>query len=85
MIDSRRLMHPELRTGMRLSVVQLLTGFAALTFLVLNSASAAGFPEKTWPTATPAENGLDELKLASARDYALTGEGSGCLFIAANL
>jgi hypothetical protein len=41
--------------------------------------AAAEFPGKTWPTATPAELSLDEAKLAQARDYALTGEGSGCI------
>ncbi|HSI11199.1 MAG TPA: serine hydrolase, partial [Chthoniobacter sp.] len=40
---------------------------------------AAEYPGKTWPTAAPAELGLDEAKLAQARDYALTGEGSGCI------
>jgi CubicO group peptidase (beta-lactamase class C family) len=29
--------------------------------------------------ATPAEMGLDGVKLGEARDYALTGEGSGCI------
>ncbi|MCX8092296.1 MAG: serine hydrolase [Verrucomicrobiae bacterium] len=32
-----------------------------------------------WPTARPADVGLDETKLAEARDYALTGGGSGCV------
>ncbi len=32
-----------------------------------------------WPRAAPAEMGLDEAALAQARDYALTGEGSGCV------
>jgi CubicO group peptidase (beta-lactamase class C family) len=30
-----------------------------------------------WQIASPASQGLDESKLAQARDYALTGEGSG--------
>lgn len=32
-----------------------------------------------WPTAKPAEVGLEETKLAQARDYARTGGGSGCI------
>ena len=35
--------------------------------------------EPGWPTATPSEAGMDEAKLAQARDYALTGDGSGCI------
>lgn len=30
-----------------------------------------------WPTASPASQGMDEVKLRQARDYALTGGGSG--------
>src|SRR5688572_27340274 len=37
------------------------------------------FPGKAWETATPAEAGLDEAKLAEARDYALTSGGSGVI------
>jgi CubicO group peptidase (beta-lactamase class C family) len=33
----------------------------------------------TTPAATPASAGLDAAKLDTARDYALTGEGSGCI------
>jgi len=32
-----------------------------------------------WPRATPTEVGMDEAKLAEARDYALSGGGSGCV------
>jgi len=35
------------------------------------------FPTRGWTEKTPAEVGLDEAKLAEARDYALTGEGAG--------
>src|SRR4051812_31890154 len=37
------------------------------------------WPSEKWETATPAEAGLDEPKLLLARDYALTGEGSGMI------
>jgi CubicO group peptidase (beta-lactamase class C family) len=38
---------------------------------------AAEFPGEHWAKATPAEANLDEAKLNEARDYALTGGGSG--------
>jgi CubicO group peptidase (beta-lactamase class C family) len=38
---------------------------------------AAEFPGEKWQRATPAEAGLDEAKLNTARDYALSGGGSG--------
>lgn len=37
------------------------------------------FPGETWETVRPVEAGLDESKLAEARDYALTGAGSGMI------
>ncbi|MBI4325657.1 MAG: serine hydrolase [Chloroflexi bacterium] len=53
------------------------------TFLLLGvmaiGARAADFPDARWGTATPADAGLDASKLAQARDYALTGGGSGCI------
>lgn len=39
--------------------------------------SAAEFPREHWLKATAAEVGLDEGELKQARDYALTGGGSG--------
>jgi CubicO group peptidase (beta-lactamase class C family) len=55
---------------------------AALAALWLASPTGAQLPEHAWPNpdwprATPAEAGLDEARLAQARDYALTGGGSG--------
>jgi CubicO group peptidase (beta-lactamase class C family) len=41
--------------------------------------AAAEFPGDHWATATPAEAGFEEAKLAQARDYALQGGGSGCI------
>jgi CubicO group peptidase (beta-lactamase class C family) len=38
---------------------------------------AAEFPGERWQRIMPAEAGLDEAKLHAARDYALTGGGSG--------
>lgn len=39
----------------------------------------SSWPLADWPHATPADVGLDEAKLGQARDYALTGGGSGCI------
>ncbi len=40
---------------------------------------ALEYPGEEWTRVTPAEAGLDETKLLAARDYALTGDGSGCI------
>lgn len=50
--------------------------------MMLGAARAGAAPETVWPeaqweAATPAAMGMDEAKLAKARDYALTGDGSG--------
>jgi CubicO group peptidase (beta-lactamase class C family) len=51
-----------------------------LFLLALGSPTwAAEFPAAQWKTTTPAGAGLDEAKLHAARDYALTGGGSGCV------
>lgn len=39
----------------------------------------ADFPAESWATISVAEAGLDESLLLQARDYALTGGGSGCI------
>jgi CubicO group peptidase (beta-lactamase class C family) len=43
--------------------------------------SAEHFPGQNWETATPQELGLNERLLFQARDYALTGNGSGCVVV----
>ena len=50
-----------------------------LLLLALPSARAADFPAEQWTKATPAEAGLEEAQLQKARDYALTGGGSGTI------
>ncbi|HOD82140.1 MAG: beta-lactamase/D-alanine carboxypeptidase [Planctomycetes bacterium ADurb.Bin126] len=45
----------------------------------LASAAEDAWPGRGWPTATPEQAGLDAARLAEARDYALTGSGSGCV------
>lgn len=51
----------------------------ALLFSVFIASAlhAAGWPGKEWEKATPDSLGINAEKLAQARDYALTGEGSG--------
>lgn len=39
----------------------------------------SSYPDKDWPEAAPAEVGLDAAALGRARDYALTGGGSGMI------
>lgn len=43
------------------------------------SHAALAFPGKDWPTASPESVGMDPAKIAQARDYALTGQGSGMI------
>ncbi len=64
---------------MRLCVVFL------FVWLRLAAADPASWPGEQWPTANPAELGLAEKKLGEARDYALTGEGSGCIIVRGRL
>jgi len=47
--------------------------------------AAEAWPKAEWPAATPAEVGLDATKLAEAREYALTGGGSGYITRHGNL
>jgi CubicO group peptidase (beta-lactamase class C family) len=57
--------------------LKVVTGAGGL----LTGAQAKG----NWSTTTPLEAGLDEAKLLQARDYALTGGGSGCIIRAGKL
>ena len=50
---------------------------ALILLLIGASLQAAIFPDAEWQPASPAQVGLDEAKLKLARDYALTGGGSG--------
>jgi CubicO group peptidase (beta-lactamase class C family) len=48
--------------------------------LLAGPASADGpWPDRDWERADPGQMGMDRALLESARDYALTGEGSGCI------
>ena len=48
-----------------------------LAFALCGPVAAEEFPGERWTSATPAEVGLDADRLNEARDYALTGGGSG--------
>ena len=63
-------------------VVRLSLAAGMLLALCDARCTAAGtdtFPDTKWPVARPTEVGLDAAQLQAARDYALTGEGSGCI------
>src|SRR5688572_3991495 len=49
------------------------------TIALVTSARAADYPGAEWPRARYAEVGLSEARLQQARDYALTGGGSGVI------
>lgn len=55
-------------------MVRLVTALLLLPSLTV---AADTWPVPHWPQASPAEVGLDEVRLCEARDYALTGGGSG--------
>ncbi len=53
-----------------------LTLLSGLTTSCCNAADVP-WPMPNWPTADPADVGMDPAQLRKARDYALTGGGSG--------
>ena len=57
----------------------ILAALHSVVLLSLSRATATDWPGATWETISPAEAEMDPLKLAEARDYALTGGGSGCV------
>lgn len=60
------------RLPLRLSLLGLVAGISA-------AAPATVWPEAEWVAAKPTEVGLAESRLNEARDYALTGGGSGII------
>lgn len=52
---------------------------SAALMLLCASTRAGDFPGEQWEKVSPATAGLDEGRLTEARDYALTGGGSGCI------
>jgi len=69
-----------LTTSGTVKAAAFLTGYTpsevAAAGFVIGSGSAS-WPTAGWQSATPQELGMDPVKLAEARDYALTGGGSG--------
>jgi CubicO group peptidase (beta-lactamase class C family) len=57
----------------------LTTAFYAAAWGRSTMAIESVYPERTWTTTAPAAIGMDAALLAKARDYALTGGGSGCV------
>jgi CubicO group peptidase (beta-lactamase class C family) len=51
----------------------------ACTVVSAPAAASGPWPAQSWPTATPAEAGLDRTLLEQARDHALTGGGAGMI------
>src|SRR6188508_1166467 len=56
-----------------------LTFFSVSILVCAATMRAAEYPGATWPRARFAEVGLSEARLQQARDYALTGGGSGVI------
>ena len=55
------------------------SGLATLLLAAAACAAEHPWPGDDWPTAQPADVGMDETLLEKARDYALTGSGSGII------
>jgi CubicO group peptidase (beta-lactamase class C family) len=55
--------------------------FTILFLLCSWAVWAAEFPGPDWCSATPESMGLDSDSLRQSREYALTGEGSGCVIV----
>jgi CubicO group peptidase (beta-lactamase class C family) len=61
-------------------MIRAIPGLCVVAALCANAGpQGPAEPGARWPAATPAESGLDGAALARARDYALTGGGSGCI------
>src|SRR5262245_2975628 len=59
------------------SFVSQLWAAILLRCMIVVAARGADFPNERWSVAAPNEVALDAAKLNEARDYALTGGGSG--------
>ncbi len=67
-----------IRPSLRLAVVILTSLFAGQEALLAgDNPDSRVFPKETWSVASPGEARLAESRLQAARDYALTGGGSG--------
>ncbi len=70
-----------LRNNVRIALSLALSflAFAGPTASPASPSEAQVWPDAEWPAASPADVGMDAAKLAQARDYALTGGGSGMI------
>jgi hypothetical protein len=62
----------------RIKIFGILLAFAGAAFAV-EGQDATIWPEQKWHAALPEEVGMDSALLAAARDYAMTGGGSGMI------
>jgi len=62
-----------------LIIIVLVGGIVGSAFGVSDNNRGAVWPGRKWEQARPQEAGMDAAILRKARDYALTGEGSGCV------
>jgi CubicO group peptidase (beta-lactamase class C family) len=70
---------------MKTAILQPALLTTLLTCVFSGPLAAGEFPGERWTSATPADAGLDAAKLNEARDYALTGGGSGYITRAGKL
>jgi len=62
-----------------LIIIVLVGGIVGSAFGVRENKGGAVWPGRKWERARPEEVGMDAAILRKARDYALTGSGSGCV------
>jgi len=62
-----------------LIILVLVGGIVGSAFATGENNEGAVWPGRKWEQARPQEAGMDAAILRKARDYALTGEGSGCV------
>ena len=60
-------------------IIILVGGIVGSAFGVSENNRVAVWPGREWEKARPEEAGMDAAILRKARDYALTGDGSGCV------
>src|SRR3989344_1349541 len=64
---------------MRRIILLLVSLSLSLNFATVEVSAQTIWPIPTWQTATPAEMGMDATKLEEAKNYALSGGGSGII------
>jgi len=63
----------------KLIIIVLVGGIVGSAFGVIENNRVAVWPGREWEKAKPEKAGMDSAILRKARDYALTGDGSGCV------